>query len=99
MSAARSGVRPVASAAFAVALRAKCGTVTTMDVDGLRADAEAHLPEGHPLRAAVMRFATRYEADRYFPVELIAAGDELARAVDLALMPVPPDLQRSDIHG
>lgn len=99
MSAARSGVRTVASAAFAAALRSKCGTITALDVDSLRAEAEAHLPDGHHLRAAVLRFATRWEGDRFFPVELRAAGDELARAVELALMPEPPDLHRSDIHG
>lgn len=99
MSAARSGLRPVASAAFAAALRAKCHDITLMEVDGLRADAEAHLPEQHPLRRAVMTFATRYEANRFDAEALVAAGDELARAVELALLPEPPDLGRTDIHG
>ncbi len=95
----RGGFRIVAGNAFAAALKAKCGTISALDVDQVRAEAEAHLPEGDPLRLAVTRFATRWESDRFFPVEMIAAGDELARAVELALRPEPPDLGRTDIHG
>lgn len=95
----RSGFRIVAGNAFAAALRAKCGTISALDVDQLRTEAEALLPEGHALRLAVTRFATRWENDRFFPVELRAAGDDLARAVELALLPEPPDLGRTDIHG
>jgi hypothetical protein len=95
----RAGLRLVAGAAFAAALRAKCHEVTLTEVDGLRADAEAHLPPDHPLRRAVMTFATRYEANRFDAAELVAAGDDLARAVELALLPEPPGLGRADIHG
>ena len=70
-----------------------------MEVDGLRADAEAHLDADHPLRRAVMAFATRYEANRFDAAELVAAGDALARAVELALRPEPAALGRADIHG
>jgi hypothetical protein len=96
---ARRGLRVVAGNAFAAALRAKCATITALDVDQLRAEAEALLPEGHSLRAAVLAFATRYEGIRRDAAALIAAGDDLARAVELALMPEPPDLGRADIHG
>lgn len=99
MSSPRSALRTVAGSAFAAALRAKCGTITLLDLDSLRAEAEALLPADHPLRRAVTEFASRCEEDRYFAAQVIARGDELARAVEHALLKAPPDMGRIDIHG
>lgn len=95
----RAGLRPVLSDAFAVALSAKTGDITPLAVDHLRGQAEELLPEGTPFRAAVLHFASLYEVFRRDPVRLVEMGDELARAVEIALLPEPPDLHRSDIHG
>jgi hypothetical protein len=95
----RAGLRAVASDAFAVALSAKVGGLTALAVEQLRSAAEAQLDPDLPLRQAVLQFATMFEADRRDPAALRQHGDELAHAVELALRPDPPDLNRRDIHG
>ncbi|MES2667908.1 MAG: hypothetical protein V4712_17625 [Pseudomonadota bacterium] len=91
--------RAVESAAFAVALRAKTGGLTALDVDHLRTQAEQLLPDDAPLRRAITGFATQFEAVRHNPPAWVALGDSLARAVELALIPDAVDSDRRDIHG
>ncbi len=95
----RAGIRPVASSAVTVALKAKVGSLTPMDVEQLRTQAEELLDEGVPLRGAVFDFATQYELVRRAPDELLPVADALFQAVQVALRPEPPDLHRRDIHG
>lgn len=91
--------RVVESAAFAVALRAKTGSLTALDVDHMRTQAEQLLPDDAPLRRAITAFATQFDAARFDAAALVPLGDALSRAVELSLLPVPVDLDRRDIHG
>jgi hypothetical protein len=95
----KAGLRAVASAAFAVSLRGKVGTLTALDVEHLRSQAEELLDEGDSLRAAVLEFATQYEVVRRQAPALIDLCDGLSRAVEYALRPAAPDQHRVDIHG
>ncbi|PZQ99914.1 MAG: hypothetical protein DI533_04590 [Cereibacter sphaeroides] len=95
----RSGTRPVASAAFAVGMKAKCAELTALDVEQLRSQTEELLADGDPLRAAILAFATQYELCRFDAAQLVDLGNQLCRAVEIALLPEPPDLDRRDIHG
>jgi hypothetical protein len=95
----KSGIRTVAGSAVTVALKAKVGSLTPMDVEQLRVQAEELLDDDAPLRGAVFGFATQYELVRRSPGELVPVADALFQAVQLALRPDPPDLHRRDIHG
>jgi len=90
---------PVLLGALTLAMRGRTfQPVTVLEVDELRARAEAILPEGCQLRAGVMAFATRFEAARRDPFALHDAGEDLHRAV-LREMWTAPDAGRVDIHG
>ena len=95
----KSGRVAVASAALAVSLRGKVGTLTALDVEQLRSQAEEVLAGDDGLRAAVLEFATQYEVVRRDPAALADSSEALAQAVQRAVQFVPPDLHRVDIHG
>lgn len=91
---------PVLSAALAVALSARTGSLTQHGVDDLRTKAEELLPRGDDLRTAIISFATRYEQLRRDAYGLKCLGDELQAALGHALNPEAPALrQRSDLDG
>jgi hypothetical protein len=80
-------------------MKAKVGSLTPLDVEQLRSQAEELLDEDLPFRAAVFDFATQYEILRRQPEALLQVADALFRATQVALLPEPPDLNRRDIHG
>lgn len=92
-------------AAFAAAMGVKAGTFGREDVASLRAQAAryvARCPDhDRPLPRAVDAFCDRIEqsfAERDADIRLTAATD-ITRFIELANMPVPPGLNRSDING
>jgi hypothetical protein len=103
---------PALSAALAVALSARTGALTLHMVDDLRTKAEELLPRADPLRAAVLSFATRWEAHRHDAGAVLSLGETLQAALDAALAAPPPapppdpatwpdpvDAGRADIYG
>lgn len=86
--------------AFALALRARLGALVTVEeVDALRAEAEAQLPEGDGLRFDVLAFATQHQAHRQDRAAMVEIGAALERAVHRATRPDAVDAGRVDIHG
>lgn len=94
----RRDLRGVASAAFAVALQAKCNRLDAHAVRQLAVQAEC-LPDTNALRTGISRFAQDFHRHRRQPDQLVTIGDQLAACVTDALRPVPTDLDRKDIHG
>lgn len=91
---------PVLMGALALLMRARTfQAVTVLEVDDLRGMAEALLPEDCQLRAAVLLFATQFEAGRADAFALHDAGQELARALERVTRPPVADAARVDIHG
>lgn len=80
---------PIAAqtAILAVALKARTGGLTALDVDQARETAEALLPEGDPQRAAMIAFATGYERLRHDAYGLQKLGEALQNAQHVALNP------------
>lgn len=95
----RAGVRPVASAAFAAALKAKCGTLTTHEAKHLMAIARMCLPENARLRRGVEDFTRSFLAARFDDARQVELGNTLAACVEAALLPEPVGLERKDLHG
>jgi hypothetical protein len=95
----RKAQHKVAMNAVAVAMSAKAGTVELQDVIGLQVRAEELLDHGDPLFRAVCRFTTDFDMYRYARSEWPRMGTELHQAVDVAITPTPPDMDRRDIHG
>lgn len=85
--------------AFAVSLQARVGMVEAHRVDRLLHLAQTRLRQDDPLRRAVTNFAAEFPAIRRDSALLCDAGLCLRRAVELSATPVPPSLDRSDIHG
>lgn len=86
--------------AFALALRARAGQlVTVQEVDALRAEAEAQLPEGDGLRFDVLAFASQHQLHRNDRAAMVEVGAALERGVERALRQGPADAGRVDIHG
>lgn len=90
---------PVLSAAFAVALSARTGSLTLHQVEDMRTKAEELCERGDELRSAVILFATEYEAHRRDPVAMASLGEQLQRDVERATRPDLPGHDRRDIHG
>lgn len=91
---------PVLVAAQAVGMSARTGSLTQHAVDDLRTRAEELLPRGDDLRSAILSFATRYEELRRDPYALEKLGEELERALHVALNPGAAQLrERRDIDG
>ncbi len=78
---------PALMAAQAVALSARTGTLTLHMVDDMRARAEELLSRDHPVRRAVLTFATMYEQYRRDPEQIRKQGEYLQEALGLALNP------------
>lgn len=86
--------------AKAVSLSARTGGLTQHAVDDLRTKAEELLERGDTLRLAVLGFATMYEEYRYDAYAMEKMGEELDRAVHVALNPeAQPIRARRDIDG
>lgn len=90
---------PVLLAALAVAMRARTGGLIGHEVDDMRIRAEELLERDDELRRAIMGFATGYELHRHDPAAVAELGEELDRNIERDLRPVPPDIERRDIHG
>jgi hypothetical protein len=91
----------VGMAALSAALKARVGCVTALDVEDLRARAEAELPPGDPLRRAVTQFAVQFDRHRRNRVALAEAGEQMQRFLTwhVALPRPPIGADRADIHG
>lgn len=94
---------PALFAAQAVALSARTDGLTQHAVDDMRTRAEEVLERDDPLRAAILRFASMYEAFHRDSYALGLFGEELQRAIEASLaLPVltrAPLPYRSDIDG
>lgn len=78
---------PARMAALAVALSAQTSILTAHMVDNMRSKAEETLPPGHPLRTAILVFASMYEVevmngDDKAVIALKALGADLYAAAD-----------------
>jgi hypothetical protein len=78
---------PAFMAAQAVALSARTGQLTQHMVDDCRTRAEELLPRDHPVRSAILAFATMYEAHRRDADQMQAQGRYLQDALGQALNP------------
>jgi len=86
--------------ALDVAYRAKDGACEAFDVAMLQSTAEEVFKDhADPVFRAINTFATDFDLWRRDVVKLAEIGEALRHAVELALMPVPPDAGRADIHG
>lgn len=74
-------------AAQAAALSARTGTLTLHQVDDARTKAEELLPRDHPVRSAVISFATMWEQYRRDPEQIRKQGEYLQDALGRALNP------------
>lgn len=91
---------PALLAAFAVALSARTQTLTAQAVDDMRARAEELLTPTHPVRPAIIAFATQYELHRRDPEKLAELGDELEACLRRAVaLQTPERPWRADIDG
>lgn len=87
-------------AAFDVALKAKVNDLPQTDVDELRMVAERNIADGNdPLRRAVLGFVTQYELHSHDPDQLKKLGQQLEDFIDKSNVPVPPGMDRKDLHG
>lgn len=90
---------PALLAALNVALKARQGVLRPVDVAVMQERALTLLDPGHPMRVAVLLFASTWTAHRHNVPALAELGAELQRAVMRAARPDPVDLTRRDIHG
>lgn len=81
---------PALMAAQSVALSARTGQLTLHQVDDARTRAEELLPRDHPVRAAILTFATMYEQDRRDAHQIRKQGEYLQDALGRALNPDAP---------
>lgn len=91
-------VQGLAFEALSVAMCARVGDASAGDVRGLWVQRQV-LPEGDPLRVAIERFDEMFWQVRRDPAALSQVAGDLIRAVELRMVPTPPDLDRMDIHG
>ena len=85
--------------ALAVALRARDGSVTQHEVDGLREKVEELMKGDTSFAPCVFRFCTDYELVRRDPERLKAAGEALHYAIKVATDRVPDGSGRADLDG
>lgn len=90
---------PALMAAQAVALSARTGTLTQHAVDDMRIRAEELLARDDPMRAAVLTFATQYEAHRRDAYALKVLGEALERDLRVHLSLDRVLSERRDIDG
>lgn len=90
---------PVLGDATAVALKARDGSVTQHEVDGLREKVEELMKGDESFAPCVYRFCTDYELVRRDPEGLKAAGEALWHAIKVATDRVPDGSGRADIDG
>ena len=96
----RSTTMPAVFAAQAVAMSARCNSLSAMAVHDLCSKAEELLPRGDDLRCAVLSFATMYEVHRRDEYALRLLGEQLEAAVHVHLHPQSrPAPFRRDIDG
>lgn len=76
---------PAYSAALAVALNARTGSLTLHMVDDMRIRAEELLDRDDPMRAAIIGFATSYEEFRRDAYAMEKLGETLQAALSDAL--------------
>lgn len=89
---------PALMAAQAVALSARTHMLTQHAVDDMRTRAEELLDRDDPMRAACLRFATKFEEYRRDTYALEKLGEELQRELANALSIEAPSLrERRDI--
>lgn len=87
-------------AALDLGYQARALNVSRADVSLVQANAEQVLDHDDPVFFAINRFATDYELAVMDPAtDLPRIGEALRDAIDLALRPDPPDIDRKDIHG
>ncbi|MCB1349828.1 MAG: hypothetical protein KDK11_14765 [Maritimibacter sp.] len=87
-------------AALNLGYQASVLNVSRADVALVQANAEQVLDHDDPAFLAVNRFATDYELAVMDPAtDLPRIGEALRKAIQLALQPDPPGLDRRDIHG
>lgn len=86
-------------AALALAYKAKVNEVDPLDVDHLLTEADTQLPHDHHIYRGISHFATQFQVAETDAARVRQLGDELARLVEAWAVPVPPDLNRTDIHG
>lgn len=89
----------VAMNAVAVALSAQTQCLEAHEAHALQVRAEELLERDDPLFRAVCSFTSAFDLHRHAPDEWPELGRDLQHAVDVALTPIPPDHDRSDIHG
>lgn len=85
--------------ALALAQSAKLGELDALAIEELVTRAEQELGSADPLYLEVSAFAVGAELvlrDGGDPAEL---GHKLFRAIEIDLVPTPPDVDRADIHG
>lgn len=85
------------SAAHAIALKARVGTLEAREVDQLVGYVAGRLPEDDPVRAMVTGFASQRREVQRDRVALAAAGVDLQRQVMRLLW--PETSTRVDVHG
>jgi hypothetical protein len=74
--------------------------ITQHTVDDMRTRAEELLARDDPMRAACLRFATKFEEYRRDPYALEKLGEELERELNEALaLDAPTRRERRDIDG
>lgn len=83
-------------AGLTLSLQLKNRELDAMTLADLHARAE-RLPPEDALYRAITECVVMVEVAA--PDDLPAIGEQLHRAIDQALRPVPPDLHRVDIHG
>lgn len=89
---------PALMAAQAVALSARTRMLTQHAVDDMRTRAEELLDRDDPMRAACLRFATKFEEYRRDLYALEKLGEELERELTSTLsLDGPASRHRSDI--
>lgn len=91
-------VQALAFEALSVAMCARVGDASAEDVRGLWVQRQV-VPDGDPLRVAIERFEQEFWQLRRDPAALSRVAGDLIRAVELRMVPQPPDLDRRDIHG
>lgn len=84
---------------YSVSSGARLNSLDPDAVDNLRAEAVQMLDVDDPLRRAITAFAVQHEICHRDAAALRELGEQLGRALDLALLPAPVGLDRVDIHG
>ena len=96
----RSDRQRVAISALAVGMNAQTGTLDALEVGALQLRAEQLLKDrDDPLLSAVNHFATMFELHRHNRAAWVELGRNLTHRVDVAMQPLPPGHDRSDIDA